>query len=344
MSIRQHFLRQAKACDELGSPFTARLCRLLPSLLDQTAEVGGIVTGWGGNAGADALALRFCGGLHALVLSDRAPALAASYPPNVTNDEELARAIVAATLNELAFLVEFLKRPPQTNEIGRSAMLLPGLLAVGRETAMPIQLCEIGASAGLNLMLDRFHYRYGKTCWGDEAAPVRLAPEIRGKGPPLGGFLDISDRRGCDTAPIDIADAEERLRLRSYIWADQTERLDRLDAALALATQDPPPVETSDAADFVEKMLARRDPSSAFVLFHSIMWQYVPEATQRRIEKCLDTAGNLPGAAPIAWLRMEPVASGAPYATLRLNLWPGGAARDLAHCNYHGRWIEWIER
>ena len=83
------------------------------------------------------------------------------------------------------------------------------------------------------MLFDKFHYRYGDAEWGDAVSPVRLAPDIGGNPVPVHGRLEIERRLGSDIAPVDIAAAEERLRLKSYIWADQTTRLQRLDAALA---------------------------------------------------------------------------------------------------------------
>ncbi|WP_309082724.1 DUF2332 family protein [Chelativorans sp.] len=339
---QEHFEGQARACDRLGSPFTARLCRMLPRLLAEDTVAGGLIAAWPGDARADALALRLIGALHRLVLSGDDAELAEAYPPNDVSDEALEKAVSGALHRHDARLAQALGSPPQTNEIARAAMLLPGFLAIGRETGMPMAVREIGASAGLNLLFDRFHYRYGDTCWGDEASPVKLAPEVRGKAPPLGGFLDIASRAGCDTAPLDVSDSAEALRLKSFVWADQQARLERLDAAISLARETAVQVEKADAADFLEREVAARSQDEVFVLFHSIMWQYVPDRTQRRIETVLDEAGNAADAAPIAWLRMEPISTAEPFATLRLTFWPGGEARDLAHCDYHGRWIEWL--
>ncbi|TIP80037.1 MAG: DUF2332 domain-containing protein, partial [Mesorhizobium sp.] len=212
-----------------------------------------------------------------------------------------------------------------------------------RETGLPLDLCEIGASAGLNLLFDSFHYRYGDAEWGDPASPVRLAPEVRGLPVPLGGAIDVRHRAGCDIAPVDVADAAARLRLRSYVWADQAARLARFDAALSLAEKFPPLLVEADAADFVEKALAARQQGGAFVLYHSIMWQYLPRATKDAIIATLEQAGRQATvAAPIARLRMEPRDPTKEWAVLSLTLWPGGETRRLAHCDYHGRWIEWI--
>ena len=80
----------------------------------------------------------------------------------------------------------------------------------------------------------------------------------------------------------------------------------------------------------------------AFVLFHSIMWQYLPEVTRSAVEKSMYRAGaEATEESPVAWLRMEPLESKARHATLWLTTWPGGRNERLANCDYHGRWIEW---
>ena len=341
-AIREHFLHQARACDDLGSPFTARLCGALSATLDTSTAAGRRALDWPGDPRADALALRLCGGLHALVLSEADAALMAVYPPAQTDEPALARSLPGALERNDVKLLASLDSAPQTNEIGRSGMLLPGFLAIARETRLPLALHEIGASAGLNMLFDRFSYRYGDRVWGDAASPVQLQPDIRDACPPLDGHIEILSRRGCDIAPVDVTDAAARLRLRSYVWADQAARLARLEAAMNLEAETPVSVERSDAAGFVRRALETRQPGSVFALFHSIMWQYMPEASRAAIETELSKAGaGADARSPIAWLRMEPLDTKDPHATLSLTLWPDGHTRRLAACDYHGRWIAW---
>lgn len=249
VELAQHFEYQAQACEALGSPFTARLCRALPLILDTTSATGRRALEWPGDVRADALALRLTGGLHALVLSKADSALTDVYPPNATEDAELSAAVRGAIHRHDPRLAAGLDSPPQTNEIARSAMLLPGLLEIARITRLPLTICEIGASAGLNQLLDRFGYRYGQARWGNILSPVQLAPEVRGGPIPLDGDMTIAGKAACDLSPIDISRANERLRLRSYVWADQVARLERLDAAIALATAEPVSIVQADAAD-----------------------------------------------------------------------------------------------
>lgn len=341
-TVAEHFERQALACEGLGSPFTGRICRTLIAVLDRGTETGRTVLDWPGDPAADALALRLCGGLHALVLDAADAGLARCYPPHDVSRDALAGAVADALSAHDGRLAAGLALPPQTNEIARSAMLLPGFMTIARECALPLAVSEIGASAGLNLNFDRFHYTFGDRQWGDPAAAVRLEAELRGGRPPLDADLSVVDRAGADIAPIDVAEPAGRTRLRSYVWPDQERRLQRLGAAIALAGEFPVMPARMDAAEFLARRLSVRRTGSVFVLYHSIMWQYMPPAMREAIATMLAGHGEAADA-PLAWLRMEPKGKEARHATLSLTLWPGGATRDLARCDYHGRWIEWLE-
>lgn len=342
-TVSRHFERQAAACARLGSPFTGWVCANALALVDPGSATGRRLAAWPGNPADDALALRLAGALHAIVLKGMDGQLAAAYPPNEPDENERAGIVATALARHDDFVAGWIDGPPQTNELARAAMLLPGLLLLARETGLPLALREIGSSAGLILLFDRFRYDYGGAIWGDEASPVRLAPEIIGAAPPLDGELVVASRKGSDIAPVDISRPDARERLLCYIWPDQPYRLERTRAAFELAAAHPYTVERRDAADFVEAELAARRPGEAFVLFHSIMWQYMPAETQAAIATSLAEAGARATAIdPIAWLRMEPAKLSDPMASLTLTLWPGGETRLLARCDYHGRAIEWL--
>ena len=207
---------------------------------------------------------------------------------------------------------------------------------------MPLRLLEIGASAGLNLVFDKYRYRLGSASWGDPGSPVVLAPNWKGCQPPLSGPLRVAERAACDRAPVDLADAAQRVRLRSYIWPDQTERLQRLEAAMTLTHGEGLAVERADAAVWVPERLAAATEGLATVLFHSIMWTYIPSSDQARITAASAAAGRrATEAAPLAWLRFEPsgTASG---PELNLTTWPGEQHRRLAVATPHGNDVTWL--
>lgn len=336
------FGQQIAWCERLGSPFTARLLRLLSAEIAAGGPAARLVAAWPGDPVADALALRLAGGLHALVLAGQAPALAACYPPHpAPADAAFLTALQATLAAQEESLRGFLASAPQTNEVGRSAVLLGGFLKIAAATALPLRLLEIGASAGLNLAWDRFFYRLGAAEWGDPESPVQLRPEWHGPLPPLGAPLSVMAREGCDLAPVPVRDPAQALRLRAYVWPDQHERLARLDGAIVLARQLGTEVAPADALDWLRPRL-RPATGAATVLYHSIMWQYLPEATQQGILALLRAAAAAATPqAPLAWLRFEMPPGGGP-AELRLTLWPGGAERRLATAHPHGQRIDWL--
>lgn len=234
------------------------------------------------DAPGSALPLRFAAALHRLVLTGQAAELATHYPTaGGTAAPGHAWPAARRTLEQrTAEMCELTGLPCQTNEVGRAVPLLIGLVEVARRTGAPLRLLEIGASAGLNLLLDRF--RFG-AAWGPADSPCRLPdPGVEPDG------VRIADRAGCDPAPLDPTDPEARLRLSASVWGDQVERLARLRGALAVAATSPEPaaVEKARAAEWLARRLATRaDDSSVPVVWHSITRAYVDPAEWQDVEE-----------------------------------------------------------
>lgn len=227
----------------------------------------------------------------------------------------------------------------QTNEVGRSAVLVGGYAEVVRRTGLPLRVLELGSSAGLNLRWDHFSYDTGRTVSGDPASPVRLRDVWEGDPPDLPTSFDVTERAGCDRNPLDATTPEGRATLMSYVWPDQVERLRRLDAAIEIARRVPADVTRADASDWLEERLDAAIPGLATVVVHSIVLQYLSQASRTRVRASLSAAGGrATAAAPLAWLRMEP---GGDRAELRLTTWPNGEERLLATAGYHGTPVWW---
>jgi hypothetical protein len=236
-----------------------------------------------------------------------------------------------------------MRHEPQTNEVRRSAVLLPGFLTVAAETGLPLRILELGASAGLNQLWDQRKYDLapaGK--WGPADPAVSMAAEWRGGGhPPLEVVPRVIKRAACDRAPIDLTDPVARRRLKAYIWPDQIDRLARLDAAIAETLAAGIRVEREDAVAWTSRNASPR-AALATVVFHSVFIQYMPAASQTALAEIIAGFGARTDAAgPLAWLRMEPMAGNPAVMELRLTLWPGGQDRLLAIAHPHGAWIEW---
>jgi len=332
--VRDSFAEQAQWCDRLGSPFTASLCRVLGRMLDRETPTGRRALDWPGDPAptADALALRLCGGINALVRSGAVPTLASLYPPAPLPDEESLAGALGPVLARPG-LAGWLDLPPQTNEVGRSAVLMAGLLVAAKAIGRPFELLELGASAGLNLVLDRYGYALGGLETGVAGSPLRLAPEWTGPPPPAAEVVVVG-RRGVDLSPVD-----DPSRLLAYVWPDQSRRLEQAEKAIALLADDPPTIDRGDAAEWLEAQLASPAPQGAVrAVIHSVAYQYFPAETQARVTAAIELAG---GRGPIAWVRMEKAPDEAGHS-LRVRLWPGGEDRLLARVHPHGASVEWL--
>lgn len=341
------FEAQAGFCERLGSPFNAAMAAAAAEAMRQGYGLEGLLRPWAElsaqQIGEAAVTLRLLGACHDLALSGEAPALADAYPqPGRAGDPQAAWRIARAAMAERRDrFAAFLDHEPQTNEVRRSAVLLPGFLTVAQTMGLPLRCFELGASAGLNLNWDSFRYRLGEHAWGPEDATVALASEWRGPPPPFDAKVAVLERAACDRRPVDLTDPDQRRRLLAFIWPDQFERLAAARAAIELALSRGVRVEAADAAEWPA---GRAEPvrGAVTVLYHSIFWQYLPAQTRTRLSGLIASlgAGATPDA-PFAWLRMEPPPGDLAHIELRLTLWPGGQERRLGRAHPHGAWIEW---
>ncbi len=342
LTLAQAWSRQIDWCADNGSPFTARVLEAAWADRERGGALAALLPGWSGDAGADAVPLRVAGALHALALSGRDAPLAALYPPR-EEPGDLAHAVAAAMAKHRDVIAAYLAVAPQTNEIGRSAVLLPGLAEVARITGLPLATFEIGASAGLNQLWHHYRYALGDVAWGDASSAVLIRAEWQGAAPKLPEHIDVASHAACDVSPIDLQADGAALRLMSYVWPDQRERLLRLHAAIALAQRLQVHVDAADALTWTQDVLATQRTGCATVIYHSVMWQYLPEPTRNGLRGLIEATGaHATRDAPLAWLAFEPPDNDA-RMLLTLTLWPGGERRVLAEAHPHGQWVRWIE-
>jgi hypothetical protein len=228
----------------------------------------------------------------------------------------------------------------QTNEVQRCFGLLPAFLALGGDR--PLDVIELGPSAGLNLCWDRYRYRYEEGAWGPEGSPVELSGEER-PGPP-GELLSVSTtvarRRGIDLEPIDVASQQGARLLEAFVWADQVERLERLRRAVEVVRADPPELLRGDYVRLLPVLLAERDPDALTVVFQIASVMYLGDDARRELAAVLAAAG---AEGPLVFLnatRPQAGWQGDGYGLL-LQAWPGGEQRYVGHLDFHGEWISW---
>jgi len=345
--VLAHFDEQGAFCTLYGSPFTGELIARMRQDIVDGGPMAALVDGWPTNPRGDALALRFTGALHAAVLMNRDPALVSAYPGvnaawRMDDVWPVARAFLA---REQAWVADFVKSAPQTNETRRSIALLAAFLAFAETWQGPIDTLELGASAGLNLNWDRFAYRTESWSWGG-ASPVLIDTAWNGPAPATHAQPRVRNRAGCDLNPLDIRDPAQRLQLKSYIWPDQPDRLTRFDGAVELALAHDARVERASADAWVARKLAERAGDAATIVYHSVFLQYPPREAREAIARAIAAAGaKATASAPLAWVRLEPemvtdgVENGFRFV-IDLTTWPGGQRRILGYTDGHVRAIE----
>ena len=341
MTLAGRFRRHA---DSIASSHRSPLCVQLMRAAAEDIDRGGIVaelfTGVPAPPGS-VPQLRLLAALHYLVLSGWAAELAAFYP-SAGGDRPPADvwpAASAAIAKHFDTIRARLGRTVQTNEPGRSAVLFAGLLWLTARHQRPIRLLEVGASAGLNLLADRYAYRVGDQELGAPGSPLRFVdPWVPPPPIDLGAAaaaLRIVARAGCDVAPLDPRVPDDQLTLLSYIWPDELPRIDRLRAALSVAARDSVPVAARPASDWLPEVLADRRDGELVVVWHSVMRQYVAPDEWAAIERAL---GERTG---IVRLSMEP--SSDHHARMQLTVHDPAHATEtvLAECDDHGLPIRW---
>lgn len=336
---------QADACQALGSPMYADLLRLVADDHVAGGPSADVLAPWTDSSGPDAIGLRLLGSVHRLVLERRAGVLAAFYPSVGGRWEPHAggHAFLALLADQPREVAAWLDRPPQTNEVGRAAALLGGLVTLPTPWQLPVRLFELGASAGLLQLADLMGVRVGDRVWGDADAPVQLAGAWAGKLPPVGPWPRFVHTIGCDPRPLDATTDAGRLALSAYCWPDQPARWERLRGALALARKRPPQVLAMGAGAFMDRVELAE--GALTVVWHSVMWQYLAPEERARVTAALGRLGDAATLErPLAHLRLEPTrpAAGVRHRFLvTRRLWPGDAEGVLGESAPHGLPTTW---
>ncbi len=340
MAPLEAFAGQVDYCLKNDAPITAAIVAALADAVDNKTMTGARVLGWTGHPMFDALPLRLTGGVHHLWRTGRVPELVPLFE-GIGTRQENAAAMRRVIAKQDAALLPWLDGPPQTNEPGRSAQLMAGLLEIAARHGPKLEILEIGSSAGLNLLIDRFRIDLPGVSTGPAHSTVHLTPEWRGPPPPTTP-PDIVSIRGVDIVPVDATTPAGADRLLAYCWVDHTQRINRLAHALAILRAHPPHLEQGDAADWLEACLAEPQTEGVTrVLMHSIVWQYIDAAGQARITAAMEAAGaRATPDRPLGWVRVEADRTVHQH-DIRIQSWPGyGNTALIGHSHAHGFWVE----
>jgi hypothetical protein len=309
------------------------LVRLLADDWDRGGVVRDLLAGREDAPAGDMVQLRLLAGIHRVVLRGDAPELAAFYPSVGGSADRYAvwpalEPVLREHADELRAALDI---APQTNEVGRSVALLVGLSEVVRRTGLTrVRLLEPGASAGLNLLVDRF--RFLGDGWAAGPVDARLVLEGCGGAGFVPAAFDIVERRGCDLHPIDVAGPDAEAYLRSFLWPHMPERDGRLVAALATAREHPVVVDRAGGAAWVREQLASPVGGGVLtVVWHSITRQYWPAPEFAAMLAAVDEARSRMPVVRVALEDPDPLPSGGEWV-------PQVEVDDdvIAHCTHHG--------
>jgi hypothetical protein len=235
------------------------------------------------------------------------------------------------------------RRTVQTNEVRRCATFLPALFLVADRTGRrPFHFVDVGCSAGLNLLWDRYYYRYsnGVSC-GDESSTLHLTCDVRGDtSPPLRKELpEAASRVGIEIEPVDVTGPDNVAWLQALIWPDQRERRELLGAALAVFRKDPPRIVGGDCVEKIPRVVGELpDGEPVCLLFSHSVNQAFPDG-RRGLSALLE---GLSPSRTIFEVSLGNFEERAPE--LILSTYERGRAASearLATCHPHGSWVRW---
>jgi hypothetical protein len=341
---REAFRIQEHYCSRNAAPIYGRICAAIADGLTRDSAVGRRILDWPGEPTRDALPLRFMGGLHALVLAGKDDGLARVFGGEIVEPDAVMAAVNRVAVEHDATLLRWLDGPPQTNEPGRSGALIVGLMEIARRHGPKLEVLEIGSSAGLNLLIDRYAFDLGGVRVGPSDSPVTIAPEWRGS-PPAPVALEIVSTRGCDVQPLDATDPAVSARLLAYVWPETPMRVERLGRAIEMQREKGVDLTHADAADWLEVQLAQPQAEGVTrVLMHSVVWQYLPEDSATRIRSAMAKAAvHATTEQPLGWVMMEPDRA-LGHQLLRVRSWPGHDAwQTIASAHAHAAWVDTVQ-
>ncbi|MGB6456997.1 MAG: DUF2332 domain-containing protein [Streptosporangiaceae bacterium] len=292
--------------------------------------------------------------LHDLALAGRAPALAAA---DAAADGDAAADAAIDTLLRMTDSVVAIavRRKTRINETGHGAILYPAIAEAARRAgASAVGLIDVGCSAGLNLTVDRVGITYSNgQSLGDPSSPVQLACSIVGNRPiPTRLMPAVVARVGVDRDPVDVTDADDARWLRACLCPDQPERVEQLEAELALAATAPPLLLPGDAIEVLPAAFGRVPADALPVVTTTWALSRVPLDSRLRFLHRLDEAA---ASRPVAWVSAEGVGVAPAIPTLGDRRASGHSiiglavldqsalhAEAIGRCWSRGRMLAWL--
>ncbi|XEC92980.1 DUF2332 domain-containing protein [Paenibacillus tarimensis] len=284
----------------------------------------------------------FLAAVHYLLLKGKEHVLQAYYPSIVDDPKDPETAFVwfkDFCLNYTNELIPLLQNKlVQTNEVRRCAYLYPSFCYIYEQTKKPLALIELGTSAGLQLLWDKYRYTYNSgEMYGNVYSELDIACEMRGEGLPF--FLNqsppVSSRIGLDLHVNNLNNPEDYLWLKSLIWPEHKERIVMFQKAARCLRGESVELIEGNGVRLMSEVASKIQEDHTVCIFHTHVANQLSKVDKTEL---LD--------------RIQQLGRSRKVFHLYNNLWDEDLHLDcyvdgeldelvLAETDGHGRWFEW---
>lgn len=205
------------------------------------------------------------------------------------------------------------------------------------DSAVAFHLVDLGASAGLNLLLDRYGYRWDGLEWHPDSDLV-LETDSRGRMPGPRDF-EVLSRTGLDLSPLDPTDPNERRWLEALIWPEHHERRQRLSAAIELAATAEIEFVEGSALSTLLPTLEGLPADEPVVVMNSFALNQITSEQREAVE---DLVAEARARRPVARISFEYTSGEDDWPQLSVD--DGSGWRHTGQGHPHGEWIELYAR
>lgn len=282
------------------------------------------------------------GSVHYLLLKGKEHELK-QYYPNLTNghkkvEEETFLCFKDFCLVHKDEIVLILRsKLVQTNEVRRCAYLYPIFSLIYSKVNKPLSLIEIGTSAGLQLLWDKYSYSYGTDeIYGSKDSKVHIVSKIKGNNKPviLSESPPINSKVGLDLHISDLRNYEDYLWLKSLIWPEHLERLELFEKAAGYYKDNPVELIEGDGFTLLENILEKTDKDTAICVFHTHVANQISEELKYKLEESIKN---------FAEEDIFHIYNNMWDRKLHLDYFIDGVEYNetIGNIDGHGRWFEW---
>lgn len=283
------------------------------------------------------------GAVHYLLLKGREHPLKEFYPSIVSNPKpyrdsfKFFRDFCFDYRKEIESILK--TRLVQTNEVRRCAYLYPTFCTIYEQVKKPLALIEIGTSAGLQLLWDKYSYSYEQNdLYGNMDSKLNITAEIRGENTPILHLMPppVSTRIGIDLNIIDLNNEDDKLWLKSLIWTEHKERLFMFEEAARYIKEAPVRLFDGDGISLLPEFVDDISKDSVICIFHTHVANQMPLEKKKQLLQTVEEVGKNRDVFHIY--------NNIQDRYLHLDYYLDGieSKNTIAETEGHGKWFEWF--